>query len=284
MTTAVVPPSRHTIHCTMTSQMSPDQLFAVFHEQVRLGGKDMDVDQVADRDGPVRRWYGQDPTSLGAMIESPEGLGTGPEARIARQRDFFAGRGQRVEWKTYGYDQPPDLRQRLTRAGFVEQEVEALVLGEVSALAGPVPLEEGLRARDVEAARDFDRIADLMATICGEDTRWVSDRLAAEHVDRPDRLAVSIVEQDEYGPVLCAGWVRFAPGTRFASMWGGSTAPAWRRKGFYRAALAHRATVAAERGYDLVRIDASPASRPILQALGLHQVTTTTPFTFDPGA
>ena len=89
--------------------VTPDQLLAAFHAQIRLGDRDANPADVIERDGPVRRVYPEDPTKPGAMIESPEGLGNVPDRWIRRQRDFFAGRGQSVEWKTYEYDEPADL-------------------------------------------------------------------------------------------------------------------------------------------------------------------------------
>ena len=80
------------------------------------------------------------------------------------------------------------------------------------------------------------------------------------------------------GPAVSAAWIRFHPGTGFASLWGGGTLPEWRRQGIYSALLAHRARLAKERGYEFLRVDASEDSRPILQKLGLHGVTVTTPY------
>jgi hypothetical protein len=39
------------------------------------------------------------------------------DALIVEQRDFFAQRGESVEWKTRGHDEPPDLPARLLAAG-----------------------------------------------------------------------------------------------------------------------------------------------------------------------
>jgi hypothetical protein len=50
----------------------------------------------------------------------------------------------------------------------------------------------------------------------------------------------------------------------------------------YSAILAHRARIAKDRGFEFLRVDASEDSRPILQKLGLHAVTTTTPYQFTP--
>jgi GNAT superfamily N-acetyltransferase len=45
------------------------------------------------------------------------------------------------------------------------------------------------------------------------------------------------------------------------------TLPAWRRRGIYRALVAHRAKLAAERGRRCIEVDASDDSRPILERL-----------------
>ena len=60
--------------------------------------------------------------------------------------------------------------------------------------------------------------------------------------------------------------------------------PAWRGRGIYRATVAHRANLAAERGFRYLEVDASDASRPILERLGFTAVTTTTPYVWSPPA
>jgi hypothetical protein len=82
--------------------------------------------------------------------------------------------------------------------------------------------------------------------------------------------------------VVCAGWIRFLSGTEFATLWGGVTRSRWRGKGLYRATVAHRARLAAERGATYLQVDASDDSRPILERLGFLQVTTTTPYVWSP--
>ncbi len=72
--------------------------------------------------------------------------------------------------------------------------------------------------------------------------------------------------------------MELVPGTSFAGLWGGGTVEAWRGRGLYRALVAHRARVAAAHGYRYLQVDASPMSRPILERLGFHALTTTTPY------
>src|SRR4029450_1016051 len=58
------------------------------------------------------------------------------DALIGRQRDFFTARGEAVEWKLHGHDQPADLPQRLRAAGFEPEEQETVVIGLAAPLAG----------------------------------------------------------------------------------------------------------------------------------------------------
>lgn len=273
------------------ARVTPDQLLDAFHQQIRLRDRDAEEGNVVERDGLVHRNYPPDPATPGAMIETPEGLGDDPDAVIARQRDFFRERGQRVEWKTYGYDAPADLGDRLAAAGFVPEELEALILGDAERVAagvtGGVELPPGVRVRAVEDGpdleQDLERIADLHDLVW-PGTRWITFRFGEEMRARPDLVRGCLVEESPDGPVLCASWLRMVEGTDFAGLWGGATHPSWRRRGLYRATVAHRARLALDAGFRFLRVDASPHSRPILERAGLHQVSTTTPYVFDPQA
>ena len=265
----------------MTPDLTDQQLLDQFHRQIRLaGGEDAPTPGIVqDTDGPVVRRYPQQPGTSYCFVECPRGLGDDPSHWIARQVDFFTGRHERVEWKTYSYDQPVDLGDRLTAAGFVAEPPETLLLGEVGGLIHDVELPPGVRVRAVTSDADLARIDELTKAIWGRDPGEGS--LAREMQENPDALDVVVVEESAEGPVLCAGWLWYSTGTDFASMWGGSTLPEWRRKGLYRATVTHRARLARERGYRFMRLDASPDSRPILVHLGLRAVATTTPFYLD---
>jgi hypothetical protein len=96
----------------------------------------------------------------------------------------------------------------------------------------------------------------------------------------PDDIAVYVAEAD--GEVVCAAWLVFRPGTGFASLWGGSTRAEWRGRGIYRALVAVRAALAVSRLVTYLHVDASDDSAPILRRLGMHAVTTTTPYAWTP--
>jgi hypothetical protein len=268
-----------------TTGLGPAELLRVFHDQTRAPVLVGTASRPIELDGPVRRWYDLDPAGHLAMIESPDGLGPDPaayDALIARQRDFFAARGQRVEWKTYDYDEPADLAERLVAAGFVKEDDEALILGEAAPLAAQeIGLPDGVVVRAADSFEDFVRMREMSETVWGEDHAWVIESLYPDWVARPDSMDVVVVEESREGPVLCAARGEYDT-SGFVGLWGGSTLPEWRGKGLYRATLLHRARLGLDRGKEYVRVDASPDSEPILRRLGLHRVATTTPYVFDP--
>lgn len=265
----------------MRPHLDDRQLLEQFHRQIRLGSR---ADEAApgivqDRDGPVVRRYPVLPGTSYCAVECPRGLGDDPDHWISRQVAFFRERHEKVEWKTYSYDEPMDLTERLTAAGFAAEEPETLLLGEVDGLIHDVDLPSGVQVRSVTSDADLARIDALMVAIWGPDGSDGS--LSQQLRDSPDALDVVVVEESPHGPVLCAGWLRYSPGTDFAGMWGGSTLPGWRRKGLYRATVVHRARLARDRGYRFVRLDTTSDSRPILARLGLRAVATTTPYVLD---
>jgi len=147
--------------------------------------------------------------------------------------------------------------------------------------SGPPP---GVRVRTVDAgdAAAWTRIGLLHDLVWGaSSSEWVQG-LVSEVAADPTAITVLAAEVEVSGEVVCAGWVRFHQGTGFASLWGGSTAPAYRGQGIYRTLVGRRAALAAQRGFDYLQVDASPDSRPILQRLGLQVVSTTTPYVWSP--
>jgi GNAT superfamily N-acetyltransferase len=233
-----------------------------------------------ERDGPLIRWLG---LKQGGFVEYRDlgGLeGAELDALIARQLRVFAARGERFEWKLHGHDRPRDLPQRLRRAGLSPEDVETVVIAPVAEIAGRPLLPEDLSLREVVDRADLDRIPTLVEEATGEDPGWLAQSLEAEQAVDPEALRIVVVQAGS--EVVCAGWVRFEQGTDFATLWGGATLPAWRRRGIYRAIVAYRANLAAERGFQFISVDASANSRPILQRLGFVAVTTTTPYVWSP--
>ena len=265
----------------MTSDPSAHELLRSFHEQIRLTDRDHARDHVIERDGPIHRAYPADPSHAGAMLESPEGLGPDPDAAIARQVAFFTGRGQSVEWKTYGYDEPADLPERLRAYGFVPGDVEALVLGPAGRLAGPVAVPQRYAVRALTDAGEWEQVFDLDEAVFGAGgSRW-SRLLRLEEEAHPRHVRSVVVADTDSGTVVGHGILRLVEGTDFAGLWGGKVHPEHRGRGLYRAMSAVRSRWALDAGHSICRVDALPTSRPILERLGMLQVSTTTPCVLD---
>ncbi|MFC0005742.1 GNAT family N-acetyltransferase [Micromonospora siamensis] len=234
-----------------------------------------------ERDGPLFRVLGLDQRGFLTYRDLGGLAGAELDALVARQVEFFRARGEAVEWKLAGHDEPADLADRLRAAGFVPEDRETVVVGPVAALAGAVPvLPEGVRLREVTAREDLERIAAMEEAVWQEDRSHLVYALAKEIEADPQSITIVVAEAGD--EVISAGWIRYQRGTGFASLWGGSTLPQWRRRGVYRALVAYRARLAEQRGKTLVQVDCSEDSRPILERLGLVGVTTTTPYVYTP--
>jgi GNAT superfamily N-acetyltransferase len=233
-----------------------------------------------DQDGPLVRVAGLDERGF-VTYRSLAGLsGDEVDGLIARARDFFAARGQAVEWKLHGHDTPADLPERLRRAGFAPEEQETVVIGLAAPLAAPSNDPEGVTLREVTALPDLERIAAMESDVWAEDRSFLAKALFDELAADPAGTTVVVAEADSQ--VVCAGWVRYIGGSGFATLWGGSTRPEWRRRGIYGAVVRYRARLAVERGYEYLEVDASDDSRPILERAGFVPVTTTTPWVHTP--
>ncbi|RKN49439.1 GNAT family N-acetyltransferase [Micromonospora endolithica] len=234
-----------------------------------------------ERDGPLVRTMGLYHGGFLSYRDLGGLSGAELDALIARQVEVFRARGEAVEWKLHGHDEPADLPDRLRAAGFVPEPEETVVIGPVAPLAAALPvLPEGVRLREVTARADLERIAAMEAAVWNADRSQWAAGLEREIAADPQSLTVVVAEAGD--EVVSAGWVRYVPGTAFATLWGGSTLATWRRRGIYRALVAHRARLAAQRDRTLLQVDASAESRPILQRLGLVPVTTTTPYVYTP--
>jgi GNAT superfamily N-acetyltransferase len=259
------------------------KLLAAYDAQVRTHLPDpLPRGVQAERDGPLVRVFGLADRGF-VLYRDLDGLGGADlDELIARQVRVFARRGEPFEWKLHGHDRPEDLPQRLRAAGFVPEAEETVVIASVAEIAHPPEPPDGVVLREVTSRTELDRIEALGEAAFGTRHVGIAEMLEAELEADPDALAIVAAEAGD--EVVCAGWVRFELGTEFATLWGGGTLPAWRRRGIYRAVVAYRANLAAERGFRYLQVDASSESRPILERLGFTAVTTTTPYVWSPRA
>lgn len=259
-------------------------LLAVYDDQLRPAEMtNVPPGAHAEQDGPIVRIVGRHRRGFVSGRRDLGLDGDALDALIARQRDFFADRGESVEWKTRGHDLPSTLPQRLAAAGFVAEQPETVLIGVAEDLAAMRPsLADGITVRQVTADADMHRVADLASEVWGDDRSW----LAKDLIDRTRGGAgqTIVVAAEAAGRMVATARLEFEPGTECAGLWGGSTLAAWRGRGIYRALVAHRAAIAAARGVRYLHVDATEDSRPILQRLGCTAVTTTTPYVWQPPA
>lgn len=254
--------------------MDTKQLLTLFDQQqrrdVEYSGELRDVTPAVVRYLPRPGW-GREGFVLYSQLTAENA-----DRVIAEQTAFFASRGLDFEWKLYGHDRPADLGARLAAHGFVPEEREALlVLDLEDARAG---MRQPIRA-DVRRITEPAQVAEIVAIkdqVWGESHAWLGAELAQELAEPGELTQVYIAYAD--GLPASTAWIRFHPGTQFASLWGGSTLPAYRRRGLYTALLAVRAQAAIGRGFRFLTVDASPMSRPILEKHGFHFLTWTTPY------
>ncbi|MFI2374560.1 GNAT family N-acetyltransferase [Streptomyces sp. NPDC018964] len=258
--------------------MEQADVLALFDREMREGarsdGPGAEVERagaVVRQEGPAHGWNGV----VWSALEDADA-----DAVIAEQIAYFTGLGREFEWKLYGHDLPADLGRRLAAAGFVPEPAETLMVGEVAGLTLDTEPPEGVRIVPVTDRAGADLVADVHERAFDADAsrlrRYLYDRLAA---DADNIVAVVALAGDE--PVSAAR-MELVPGASFAGLWGGGTVRHWRGRGVYRALVAHRARVAADRGYRFLQVDASSRSRPVLERLGFTPVTTTTPYVYAP--
>lgn len=255
-------------------------LLDAYDEQLRAHVPDRLPERARiERDGPLLRVVGFGGRGM-VEYRDLDGLeGAGLDELIARQVQVFGERGESFEWKLHGHDRPADLPDRLRAAGFVPEDLETVLIAPVAPIASDASVPDGVVVREVSEPVDLARIALLQQAIWGEGGGWI-DSLAEERAADPDGVRIFVAEAGDV--VVCAGWVRLPSGTEFATLWGGGTLPAWRGRGIYRALVARRARLAAERERRYLQVDASDESRPILERLGFVAVTTTTPYIWSP--
>ena len=182
----------------------------------------------------------------------------------------------RVEWKTRGHDHAPGLHEALVAAGFEPDETESIMLGEARLLAVDVDLPEGVTLRTVRDEADVRAMSAMADEAFGDP---VSDERAESLQHRlslRDGMELWVAEAD--GAMVSAGRLEPVPHTEVAGIWGGSTLPAWRGRGIYRALTAARARSALRLGKTIIHSDSTEFSRPILERSGFVKVSTTTPY------
>ncbi|MDX3797405.1 GNAT family N-acetyltransferase [Streptomyces sp. AK04-3B] len=253
-------------------------VLALYDRDMREGARPESSDATVERAGNVVRHVGGDSGWNGVLWSDLDGAGA--DAAIAEQVAFFTGLGREFEWKLHGHDRPADLGQRLSSAGFTPEPEETLLIGETGDQLGDARPPEGVRIVPVTDRAGVELMVEAHEKAFGRDGSRLRNLLLARLATAPDTL-VAVVALAGETPVSSAR-MELIEGAPFAGLWGGGTVEGWRGRGVYRALIAHRARIAADRGYRYLQVDASDQSRPILERLGFTALTTTTPYVYAP--
>src|SRR6185436_15765518 len=190
------------------------------------------------------------------------------ENTIRDQIGYFESIGRDFEWKVYSHDRPPDLKEQLAVHGFEVEETEAIMALDLTTL--PALLLQPTN-HDIRRITDPSGIADVIAVkeqVLGDSFDGLGTRLANDLRNVPEQLSVYVGYAADT-PVSSA-WIYFHPKSQFASLWGGSTLPEYRKRGYYTALVAARSREAKQRGARFLTIDAQPMSRPIAEKIGFQ--------------
>ncbi|MFE9886585.1 GNAT family N-acetyltransferase [Streptomyces scopuliridis] len=260
--------------------MDHDAVLAAFDRRMRRdarpdgpGARVERVGEVVRQTGAAHDWHGV----LWSDLTEDTAAGA-----IAEQIAYFTSLGREFEWKLYAHDRPAGLADLLSAAGFTPGPTEALMVAETGDAPAAPALPDGVRLLPVTDAAGVELLADVHERAFGTDRTGLRERLSAQFASAPETV-VAVVALAGDTPVSAAR-MELPPGADFAGLWGGGTVREWRGRGLYRALVAHRARIAADRGYRTLHVDATDLSRPILERLGFRVLSTTTPFIYGPQA
>ncbi len=254
-------------------------LLALYDREVRRGARPEGPDDVVERVGGVVRRTAP-PRTAGTASSGP----ASPRPTRRTRRSFYqiahyTSRGLSFEWKLYAHDAPADLGRRLVAAYFTPEPDETLMATEIDVAALTTTVPDGVRLVPVTDPTGVDQVAEVHERAFGDDASGLRRLLLGALTTAPDTV-VAVVALAGDVPVSAAR-MELTPGTSFAGLWGGGTVSEWRGRGVYRSLIAHRARIAAARGYRHLHVDASPRSRPILRRLGFTELTVTTPYVYE---
>ncbi len=192
---------------------------------------------------------------------------------IQAQISYFAQKGLPFEWEVFAYDKPSNLEERLKAHGFkpdLPPDDPGAVLVLDLQLAPPALLSVVTADVRQVVRHQLDDVIHIEERVWGGKVERLKARLEA-HLDIPGYLSVyaAYVDQDP----VCCGWTYFYPHSQFATLQGGTTLPAHRQRGLYKAVLSVRVQQALKRGYRFLTVDAAPMSRPILEKYGFQILT-----------
>lgn len=207
---------------------------------------------------------------------------------IASEIEFFKNLGYGFEWKLFSYDTPDDMTERLLRFGFDEDEKEAIMVLPIADAPEKLLKKTTIDIRKASNPEMFLDVDKVYYEVWKDDPfadatpHKMSEWLLPRYEEHPESMSMYVVYVDD--KPVCYGRVEFAENNPYASIWGGSTLEAYRRRGIYTQLVATRLQEAKARGCDYLTVDARPdTSMPILEKQGFIRIAYATAFNWEPG-
>ncbi|WP_252503022.1 GNAT family N-acetyltransferase [Sporosarcina sp. Marseille-Q4943] len=187
---------------------------------------------------------------------------------IQEEMNYFNRLGVGFEWKVYSYDRPNDLKELLGQAGFTIEPQESLMVMDINDAHSLRHRKQQTYVNEIVDQKGIREMISLIDIIWEDSHEELGNRLWRDKQNDPDSLYLYGIYDDDR--LVSAAWICFEKNSSFASLWGGSTLPEYRGKGFYTSLLSVRANKAKEKGYQFLTVDASPMSKPILEKHGFY--------------
>jgi GNAT superfamily N-acetyltransferase len=193
------------------------------------------------------------------------------EEIIKHEIGYFSQLGLDFEWKAYRHDQPEGLNTLLADMGFEVETPDSVMVYDINDPSPLLTYEPVNTIRRLTSAEDVAHVLSVQQQVWDEELPGVVNYLQYRLERCPELISVfGAYENDK--PVSSA-WITYHPGSHFAGLWGGTTLPDFRNRGYYSSLLKVRIQEAKERGFRYVTVDASPMSRPILENFGFRCIT-----------
>ncbi len=193
------------------------------------------------------------------------------DSAIEAQVAHFRTMDQPFEWVVCDHDQPASLKARLIAHGFSsDDDPSAVMVLDLEQAPATLQAPPQVELRRLQQREELGTVVRILEQAIGGSFGWLPRRLG-DHMAFPGYVSVVVANAGER-PASC-GWIYFYPDNPFAELFGGSTVPDLRGRGFYSAVLAARVQEAAQRGARYVITGASPMSRPILARNGFRLLT-----------
>lgn len=195
------------------------------------------------------------------------------EAIVRRELAHFRN-AQGFAWKVYEDDAPANLVECLVAHGLQSErgEADALMVAPAADMAIEYPLPGGARIHEVKSSREMHLLRTVWEAVWPDQNGGWVDVLTDALNENPERLRILIAMVDE--KPVASGYAILDPRAGFAYLGGGGVVSDLRGKGLYRALVHSRAAITRDAGISHLAIEASPASRPILERLGFERLTT----------